>query len=232
MRAGGAAGARTALGGRTGGVGGGRGPAQRRHRPALDGSGAARRGGPFAGGAVRRGNRPDRAVGDGRTASGGRGGEDPQWSRGGGRRRPAAGLLPGDRRARGERPGLPARQTGRWRGPVRARGPRRRAAGGGVLRVPVDGRRRPRASGVRARRGGRLPGRPRRGSPRRVPGDGPAGHAHRRGDPLQGLLGDGVPGGGPVRTARGAAPVRRRAAGAGRGGHGDGPGGRRRGRAG
>ena len=77
------------------------------------------------------------------------------------------------------------------------------------LRVPVGRRRRTGAAGVRPGGRGRLPGRPGRGPARRAPGDRAAGHADRRGHPSEGLLGDGVPHGGPARrSGRRCAPAR------------------------
>ncbi len=91
--------------------------------------GAAGRGGPFAGRTDRRRNRADGAVGDGRAAPGGGGGEDPSLPWPGCRRRPSAGGAQGDGRPRCVRPAVPARQAGRGRRAVRPRRPGRGSAG-------------------------------------------------------------------------------------------------------
>ncbi len=75
----------------------------------------------------------------------------------GGQRRPPQGGLPRDGRARGVRDGLPARQTGRRGGAVRAHRARRGTAGRARFRVPLGGRRRAGAAGVRPLGGGRVP---------------------------------------------------------------------------
>ena len=131
VRAGGAAGPRTAGGGRTGGLRGGRGAYA---APTPTGwprrwPGWSRRTRRWRCGPTRR---PARRVlsGHGRTAPGGRGGEDPPRPR---RSRSTVGRPQVAYRetvaARGDRPAVPARQAGRRRRAVRPRRARRGTAG-------------------------------------------------------------------------------------------------------
>jgi elongation factor G len=103
------------------------------------------------------------ALRSGGAAPGGGDGEDPPGVRSGSHRRAARGGLPGDRRPRSVRDGVPARQAGRGGRPVRPCRHRRRASGRGGrgrLRIPVGCGRRPRAARVHPGGGGRMPGRP------------------------------------------------------------------------